>query len=43
MDEPMSSGAHFYADLRSEKHGIHFVDFLAGDLKEDLNLWVTTS
>ena len=42
-EEPNQSGKHFYADFRVGQHGIHYADLLGGELREDLDLWVSTS
>jgi hypothetical protein len=42
-DLPPRSGSNFYSDFRTGSHGVHYADFLGGELKEDLDLWVSTS
>ena len=42
-DFPSVSGKFFYSDFRTWQHGVQFADFLGGELKEDLDLWVSTS
>ena len=34
---PSISGNHFYADFRTGDNGVHFADFLGGELQEDLD------
>ena len=40
---PSNTGKSFYADLRKGQNGVHYVDFLGGELKEDLDIQVSTS
>ena len=40
---PPTSEKSFYSDLRKGSNGMHYADMLGGELKEDLDVWYSTS